>query len=90
MVVFVTQGFKTFCGLPSIQRPIDGTHFIISKPDGIFCENYFYHKSRGYIVVYKIVVDDQKQFTNIFVGLLGSVNDSRVLRKSAIYYFVQS
>jgi hypothetical protein len=60
MVVSVTQGFKTLYGFPSIQEAIDDTHFFISKHDGIFCKNYFYHKLGGYIVVYKIVVDDQK------------------------------
>jgi hypothetical protein len=34
----VMQGFKTLCGLPSIQGAIDGTHFSISKLDGDFCE----------------------------------------------------
>ncbi len=43
---------------------------------------------KGYNVVCRIFVNDQKQFTNIFVGLPGSVNDSRMFR-SLIYYFVQ-
>lgn len=46
----VMQGFKTLCGLPSIQRAITNTHFSISKPDGAFCEDYFYHKIKRYNV----------------------------------------
>jgi hypothetical protein len=31
------------------------------------------------------VVDAQKRFTDIYVGLPGSVNDSRILKKSGLY-----
>ncbi len=75
---------------PKPQGTIDGTHFSISKIDGVLCEDYFYHKTRGYNVVCQVIVDDQKQFTKIFLGLPRCVNDSRVLRRSTIYYFVQS
>jgi hypothetical protein len=47
----VMQGFKILCGLPSIQGAINNTHFSISKPNGAFCEDYFYHKIKGYNVV---------------------------------------
>jgi hypothetical protein len=43
---------------------------------------------KGYNVVCQVVVNDQKRFINIFVGLLGSVNASRMFRY-LIYYFVQ-
>ncbi len=35
----IMQGFKTFCGLPNIQWAIEGTHFLISKPIGPYCED---------------------------------------------------
>jgi hypothetical protein len=54
------QGFKTFCDLPSIHGAIDGIHFSISKPFGPFSIKYYYHKTRGYIVVCQVVVDDKK------------------------------
>ncbi len=76
--------------LPQASRAIDGTHFSISKIDGVLWENYFYQKKLGYNVVCEAIVDDQKQITNIFVGFPGSVNDSRVLKRSTIYYFAQS
>jgi len=47
----VMQGFKILCGLPSIQGAINDTHFSISKPNGTFCEDYFYYKIKGYNVV---------------------------------------
>jgi hypothetical protein len=43
----------------------------------------------GYNVVCEAIVDDQEQITSIFVGLPRSVNDSKVLRSSTIYYFAQ-
>jgi hypothetical protein len=67
----------------------DGTHFSTSKPNGTLCEDYFYHKTIRYSGVFQAIVDDQKQFTNIFMGLPGSVNEFRVVRRSTIYYFVQ-
>jgi adenylate kinase family enzyme len=43
---------------------------------------------KGYNVVCQAVINDQKQFTNIFVGFPRSVNDFRMFR-SLIYYFAQ-
>jgi hypothetical protein len=90
MEMVMQVGFKTLCGPPSIQGAIDDTHFSISKPNRTLCEYYFYHKTTRYNVVCQAIVNDQKQFTNIFVGLPGSVNDYKVLRRFKIYYFVQS
>jgi hypothetical protein len=80
---------KTLCGFPSIKGAISNTHFSNSKPNGTFCENYFYHKTRRYNVVCQAIVDDQKKFTNIFVGLPRSVNDSKNFKRFVTYYFVQ-
>ncbi len=51
--------------------------------------NITFTTTRRYSVVCQAIVDYQKEFTNIFVGLLGSVNDSRVLRSSTICYFAE-
>jgi hypothetical protein len=85
----IMQGFKSFCGLPSIQRAIDGMHFSNSKLVGPFSEDCFYHKTCIYSIVCQAIVDDKKLYTNLFVGLLGSANDSRVLRKYGFYANVQ-
>jgi hypothetical protein len=79
--------FKKWCGIPSIQGVIDCTHVGILKP-AENPEDYYYFKKGSYSIVAQVVVDCKKQFTNVFVGLPGSVNDSRVLRKSALWEHV--
>jgi hypothetical protein len=58
------------------------------KPSAYF-ENYYYHKVGEYNVVVQVVVDFRKMFTNMFMGLLGIVNDARVLCRSALYINAQ-
>jgi hypothetical protein len=79
--------FKKWCGIPLVHGAIDCTHIGISKPTE-FPEDYYYFKKGAYSIVAQAVVDCKKQFTNLFVGLPGSVNDSRVLRKSALWEHV--
>jgi adenylate kinase family enzyme len=55
-----------------------------------FVKIFFTTKLGGYNVVCQTIVDDQKKFTNIFVGLPRSVNDFRMLKRFVTYYFVQS
>ena len=76
--------FKDYCGLPGVIGAIDGTHFSISKPSH-FAEDYYYFKSNGYSIVCQAVVDRDKRFLDLFVGLPRSVNDSRVLRQSGLF-----
>jgi hypothetical protein len=73
----VMEEFKTWCGFLNVQGAIDGTHISIVKTSAYF-ENYYYHKIGGYSVVVQAIVDYGKKFTNVFMGLLGSVNDARV------------
>jgi hypothetical protein len=74
----VLNDFKLWCGLPNVQGAVDGTHLFISKPFMPFLEYYYYFKFGGYSIVIKVVVDCKKRFTDICVGMLGSVNDSCV------------
>jgi len=67
-----------------VQGAIDGIHIFIVKPFAYF-ENYYHHKFGGYSVVVEALIDCKKKVIDVFVGLLGSVNGSRVLCKSAIY-----
>jgi hypothetical protein len=60
-------------------------HISISKPFGPFSENYFYHKTIGYNILMQVICDHRKNFTYIYVGLLGLVNDSCVLHKHGFY-----
>ncbi len=63
---------------------INGTFISIVEPFS-YLENYYYHKSSGYSVVAQTLLDCNKRFIDVFVGLLGSVNDSRVLNRFAHY-----
>ena len=76
--------FKDYCGLPSVIGAIDDTHFSNSKPSH-FAEDYYYFKSNGYNIVCQVVVDRDKRFLDLFVGPPGSVNDSKVLRRSGLF-----
>jgi hypothetical protein len=77
------EGFKNWCGIPTMQGAIDGTHISIVKPTS-YAENYYYHKNYGYSIVAQMIINCNKTFTNVFVNLLGSVNDSKVLHKYAL------
>jgi hypothetical protein len=84
----IVVDFKMWCGLPSMQGAIDGTHVSIAKPLRPFVEDYFYHKTCGYTIVAQAVVDSKKRFIDLFVGLPGSVNDSKMLMQSTLYRHV--
>ncbi len=81
----VMNGFKSWCGLLCVQGTINGMHISISKLFGSFCENYFYHKTIGYNILVETICDHRKTFIDIYVGLLGLVNDSHVLHKYGFY-----
>jgi hypothetical protein len=80
----VMANFKAWCGMPSVQGALNCTHIAISKPT-TYLEDYWYFKTRAYSMVAQAVVDSKKQFTNVFVGLPGSVNSQRVLRRSRLW-----
>ncbi len=90
MEMVMQTTFKILCGSPSLQGPLMVHIFLSPKLMEFYVKITFITKTIGYSVVCQAIVDDQNQFTNIFVGLPRSVNDSRVLRRSTIYYFAQS
>ncbi len=49
----------------------------------------YYLKTCGHNIVTQVVVDYNKMFMDVFVGLFGSMNDSRVLQRSSLYKHVQ-
>ncbi len=77
------EEFKTWAGFPNVQGAINSTHISIVKPFAYF-ENYYYRKIGGYNVVVQ-VADYGKMFIDVFVGLLRSVNDAKVLCMFAQY-----
>jgi len=78
----VVDEFQAWFGLANVQYAIDGTHII--KPF-TYPKDYYYDKFGGYSVVPQAIINCKKNIIDVFVGLLGSVNDSRVLHNSTLY-----
>lgn len=78
-------GFKQLCGLRGIVRAIDGTDISISKSKCASAD-YFYFKWRGFTLNCQAVVDNNKCFLDLFLGIPSSTNDSRVLWRSSLYH----
>jgi hypothetical protein len=78
----VVDEFQAWFGLPIVQDAIDGTHIV--KPS-TYPKDYYYHKFGGYSVVAQAIINCKKTIIDVSVGLLGSVNDSKVLHNSTPY-----
>jgi hypothetical protein len=74
--------------MPGLVGAIDGMHIAISKPDSRI-EYYYYFKSGGYSLNCQAMVDSQKSFIDLYLGMPGSTNDSRVIRRSSLYHLAQ-
>jgi hypothetical protein len=71
-ITYVIDGFKDLSGLP-IKSQVH-----IQKPKGqIFVVDYYFFKSKFYSLQMQVVVDHEKQFCDVFVGMLWSMNDSK-------------
>jgi hypothetical protein len=88
VLVKVVAGFKNLCDLPHVNGVIDITQIHIQKPRGPFVGDYLSIKSKGFNVHLEIVVDHWKLFRKIFVGMLGSMNDTHILWISSLYHKV--
>jgi hypothetical protein len=60
-------------------------HIHIQKPTCVFFANYFSYKSKAHIKQLQAIVDHEKHFRNVFVGLQKSMDDFRVFRLSNLY-----
>ncbi len=80
----VKDEFKRWCGLPYVQGTIDGTHSAITKPIGAFATCFYYFKIRDYNIIAQIIVDCNQKFKVLYVSLLGSNNDSCVMKISTL------
>ncbi len=74
----VMENFKQWCKLPNMHRTVDDTHIIILKSIAPFLEDYYYHKLGIYFIVVQ-VVDYNKRFFDTCGGLLGNVNELKIL-----------
>jgi len=78
-----------WCNLSFIYDSINGAHIFITKTPRIFDKNYNYYKTMGFSIVYQIVIDVNKNFTNLYIGMCNSRNDLQVLQLSTLYHKVQ-
>ncbi len=76
--------FNVWWGLLSVQGAIDGAHISIVRPFS-YPKDYYYHKTGRYNVMAQAIVDCKKKIIDIFVAILGSINDSKVLCRSTFY-----
>jgi hypothetical protein len=72
------RNFQELCGLPAVVGAIDGTHISIAKLR-FGAEGYYYFKSGGYTLNCQAVVDSNKRFLDLYLGMPGSTNDAKVL-----------
>jgi hypothetical protein len=72
-----------------VAGAIDGTHIQIRKPY-IGPEDYFYFKSSGYTMQMQAVVDWNKRFLDLAIGMPGSTHDSRMFRRSSLFQLVEN
>ena len=77
--------FHHYCSLSIVVGAVDGMHFEIRKPSTSL-EDYFYFKSLSYTIQCQVVVDVNRRFPNVAVGMFGSTNNVRVLKRLALYH----
>jgi hypothetical protein len=76
--------FRELCSLPALVGAINCTHIHIAKP-AVGPEDYFYFKTGNYSMNCQAVVDSRKHFLDRYLGMPGSTNNVRVLRRSSPY-----
>jgi hypothetical protein len=81
----VMASFKDWCDLPSVQGVIDCTQIHMQKPKRASIAKCFSYKSKAYNMQLQAMVDHEKQFQDVFVRLIGSMNDTKVLQMSSLY-----
>jgi len=67
-----------------VARVVDGTQIPISKPK-VGTSHYYYFKLGGYTMNCQVVVDNSKQFLDLYIGMPGSTNDVRMLWRSTLF-----
>jgi hypothetical protein len=70
--------FKDLCRLFSVHGAIDCTHIHIQKLTRAFIVDFYSYKLKAHSFQF-LVVDHDKHFCDIFVGPVGSMNDSKIL-----------
>jgi len=73
------------CGLFSIHGAINCTHIHIQKPTCALVVYFYSYKLKAHNLQFQVVVDHDKHFCDVFVGLPNSMNDSKILWLSNFY-----
>ncbi|KAJ8321231.1 hypothetical protein KUTeg_001217, partial [Tegillarca granosa] len=79
----IAASFQLSCGLPNINRIIDGTHIRLSAPVG---GDPDYISRKGFpSFVLQVIVDDNLLITSAHTEWPGCSHDTRILRNSGIF-----
>jgi len=70
--------FSNLCSLPLVVGAIDRMCVSISKFQ-FSVVDYFYFKTSGYSMNCQAVVDSNKRFLDLYMGMFESINDSCML-----------
>lgn len=79
----ISNKFESRKRIPGVIGAIDCTHITIKAPQ-LNKESYL-NRKKNYSLVIQAVVDADKKFIDICCGEPGSLDDSRVLRRSDLY-----
>lgn len=78
-------GFKDLYGLLSVHGAMDCTHIHIHKPTCAFIADFYSYKLKAHNLQFQVVVDRDKHFCDVFVGLPSSMNDFKIVWLSNFY-----
>lgn len=82
------QKFFMRKNIPNVIGAIDCTHITINAP--IENKEAYFDRKQSYSIVLQAVVDADSKFIDVYCGELGSLHDSRVLRRSELYRCAES
>lgn len=78
----IEQEFREITGFPGVIGAIDGCHIQISAP--IDNANSYINRKGYSSIVLQGICDNTLKFTDVFIGMCGSVHDARVWQLSDI------
>jgi hypothetical protein len=79
----ISREFRKKHGIENICGAIDGCHIRIRKP--LQHAEVYVNRNRYHSLLLKGTVDHRKLFIDVYCGEPGSIHDTRLLRKSALY-----
>jgi hypothetical protein len=70
----IQNAFKAICGLPDVLGAIDCIYITVSKPK-VGSEDYYHFKLGGYTLNCQAVVDSEKKFLDLYLGIPSNTYD---------------